>query len=402
MVLLGLSALDSAESNSTPILSDRLPATQTPTASQGDSALARVVDQLPMAVAVYDIDEALVAWNPAYERLYASTGKTLAVGEPYEDILANIYGETANFQGQHLHERTLEERLRWHRAPNAPWRVQAADDTWFETEEYRQSDGGFIVVIREITQQVLGEDALEAARSHAEATNRAKSEFMATMSHELRTPLNAIIGFSETISDDMLGTLGDSPYREYAKHILNAGRSLLGIVNDILELSRLEAGEIELNEDRVELASLLNGVTLGLRERISRNNIEVTTDISDEASVYFVDPRAFRQVLHNLISNAVKFTDKGGKVEISSTRLRDRCIFTVRDSGVGMTAEEVALALQPFKQLANPMVRKTSGTGLGLPLTKALVDLHDGKFELSSSPGKGTEARVILPLTRLA
>ena len=402
LVLLGLSALHGTDapndrpSSAAPSLDRRI------SGSERMAALSTVVDQLPLGVAVFDIDEALVAWNPAYSGFLAGADIDLHPGLAYESILRRFYSKVGAHQSDRVDDVSLADRLRWHRSPKTPWRVRTADDAWYETEEFRQPDGGFIVLCRDVSEQLNTERALDAARSHAEASNRAKSEFMATMSHELRTPLNAIIGFSEAIADDMLGTLKDSPYRGYARDILDAGKNLLAIVNDILELSRLEAGEIDLKEDRVELRSLLNGVLLGLRERISRNGIELALEITDEASVYFVDPRAFRQILHNLVSNAVKFTRPGGRVTITSERQRDRCILSVHDDGIGMTAEEIALAVQPFKQLANPMIRSTSGTGLGLPLTKALVELHGGQFDLTSVPGTGTQARVILPLTRLA
>ena len=402
LVLLGLSALHSTD---TPDAGSG-GASPSPVRRIGDSermaALSTIVDQLPVGVAAFDIDEALVAWNPAYGAFLSSAGIDLHAGMAYESILRQFYDNAGARQGDRAEDVSLADRLRWHRAPKAPWRVRTADGSWYETEEFRKPDGGFIVLCRDVSEQLKTERALDAARSHAEASNRAKSEFMATMSHELRTPLNAIIGFSEAIADDMLGTLGDSPYRGYAGDILDAGKNLLAIVNDILELSRLEAGEIDLKEDRVELRSLLNGVLLGLRERISRNGIDLVVEVTDEAAVYFVDPRAFRQILHNLVSNAVKFTRPGGRVTITSERQRDRCILIVHDNGIGMTADEIALAVQPFKQLADPMVRSSSGTGLGLPLTKALVELHGGQFDLTSVPGAGTEAKVTLPLTRLA
>ncbi|NBB84516.1 MAG: hypothetical protein GVY28_14080, partial [Alphaproteobacteria bacterium] len=185
---------------------------------------------------------------------------------------------------------------------------------WTEIREQRFEDGSCLVILSDVTQRKVSEQALIAAKHTAEQANQAKTEFLATMSHELRTPLNAIIGFSEAI---MTGVLGQSPYREYAADIHESGLHLLEVINDILDLTRLEAGDLALNEDKIDMRGLVKSIFAMLQERAERKQINLRTDMPEPVPVVFADPRALKQVLRNLLSNALKFTPSGGSVAVA-------------------------------------------------------------------------------------
>ena len=236
-------------------------------------------------------------------------------------------------------------------------------------------------------------------RDKAIAASRAKSEFLALVSHELRTPLNAILGFSETIATQVFGKAATERYRDYASDIHESGSHLLSIINDILDLSKVEAGRYELHEEEVELDDVLGRCAALLRERAQQRRVSLSCrpcDIRLRA-----DSRALKQIVFNLLSNAIKFTDAGGAVELAAARRPDHVEISVSDTGIGMSAEDLARARQPFGQAASSFTRSVGGTGLGLNVTDALIALHGGRLDLRSAPGKGTVAVVRLPLARL-
>jgi signal transduction histidine kinase len=241
------------------------------------------------------------------------------------------------------------------------------------------------------------------ALDHAEQANSAKSTFLANMSHELRTPLNAIIGFSEMIRDQHIGPVGSSRYIAYADDIHVSGMHLLHIINDILDLAKIEAGQMSLN-DGAEFA--MNGVI--------ESSIRIMRPIAERAEVSLIveNPqtdirligveRMVRQILINLLTNAVKFTRPGGTVRFTQALRSDGSLtLTVRDTGVGMTKDEVSRALVPFGQVENALNRKHNGTGLGLPLSKAMMELHEGVLRIRSVPGQGTVVSLIFPAERV-
>jgi signal transduction histidine kinase len=239
---------------------------------------------------------------------------------------------------------------------------------------------------------------LARARDDAQAANRTKSEFLANMSHELRTPLNAIIGFSEVMQTQIYGPLGDKRYAEYAGDIHRSGQHLLEIINDILDLAKVEAGRLELRPDRVDVAQLFTACERLMHNKAATAGVTLIVRHLDTVTEIVADEIRLRQILLNLLSNAVKFTPRGGYVTMLAERAADKtCEFKVIDTGIGMSEAEVAVAMEPFRQIDNTLARKYEGTGLGLPLTRALIELHGGKFELSSKPGIGTTATVRLP-----
>ena len=254
---------------------------------------------------------------------------------------------------------------------------------------------------RDITAETQAQRNLEQAKEVAETASRAKSEFLANMSHELRTPLNAILGFAEIIRDKLLGPIGDPRYSDYAEDIHSSGAHLLRIINDILDLSKVEAGRLELVEDVVEMEEVVKAVSVLLRERLTRAGLDFQIDVPPGPCLLRADERKLKQILMNLLSNAVKFTPAGGEISLLVTRSEGGIVIEVRDSGIGIAAEDIDRAMSPFGQVDSRLSRRYEGTGLGLPLAKALTELHGGKLELQSEPGVGTIARVRLPRDRV-
>jgi two-component system cell cycle sensor histidine kinase PleC len=242
----------------------------------------------------------------------------------------------------------------------------------------------------------------DEARRRAEAANVAKSRFLATMSHELRTPLNAILGFSEVMKTEILGPLENPTYREYATNIHDSGRHLLNLINEILDLSRIEAGRYELNEEAVRLTDIAEDCYRLLKLRAESKGLKFVLDFEDELPQIWVDERAMRQICLNLVSNALKFTPKGGTITVTLAMTPDGGqLMAVKDTGPGIPADEIPKVLQAFGQGSLAHQSAEGGTGLGLPIVQNLVELHGGQFELLSELRKGTEVRVTLPRQRV-
>jgi PAS domain S-box-containing protein len=253
-------------------------------------------------------------------------------------------------------------------------------------------------VARDATARQTIEHELRDARDRAESASQAKSQFLANMSHELRTPLNAIIGFSEVISSALFGPL-DARYRDYAQDIHGSGHHLLRIINDLLDLSKVEAGRLDLHDGTVYIAALFETCRRMMNDRAAAAG--VTLDLEPTTLEVSGDELRLEQVLLNLVSNAVKFTPSGGSVSVAA-RLAShgRVAVSVADTGIGMAAEEIPRALQPFGQIDNSLARPHGGTGLGLPLAKRLVELHGGMLTVDSEPGRGTTVTFVLPSER--
>ena len=245
-------------------------------------------------------------------------------------------------------------------------------------------------------------EALRAAKEEAEAASRGKSGFLATMSHELRTPLNAIIGFSEMMMHEVLGELGNERYRAYVADIHASGTHLLQIINDILDLSKAEAGKLELHEDVFDIRETIRSVRKLIAARMSDAAPSCTVALPNDLPLLLADERKIKQVLLNLVCNAVKFTPAGGRVEIAARNGRDAGLtVTVLDTGIGVARHDLPRILLPFEQVDTKFSREHEGTGLGLPLVKAIMELHGGGLDLSSEIGAGTEVTITFPPSRV-
>ncbi len=244
--------------------------------------------------------------------------------------------------------------------------------------------------------------ASDEARAKAEAANLAKSKFLATMSHELRTPLNAILGFSEMIKDEILGPVGNDSYKGYAADIHASGSHLLKLINEILDLSRIEAGRYELSEKAVDLSAAAWESIRFLRLDAQSQGVRILTDFNPEMQHVWADEGAIRQVCINLLANAIKFTPERGVIVVrTSLSATGEAVLTVRDNGPGIPHEEIPHVLRAFGQGSLALKKQTKGTGLGLPIVSGLAELHGGRFELRSQPNVGTEASLILPRSRV-
>jgi signal transduction histidine kinase len=256
-------------------------------------------------------------------------------------------------------------------------------------------------------EQTKGE--LEATSRHlakalqdADAANHAKSLFLATMSHELRTPLNAVIGFSELLASQMLGPLGHDRYCEYADDIHRSGEHLLSLINDVLDLSRLDTGDLALADDDVDLSDIAATTLAMLREQAQRSGVTLKCQVAADFPLLCADRRRLRQVLLNLLSNAVKFTPEGGEVELTAAWNQEGATLRVRDTGIGIAPHDVPKAFERFGQVDNSLSRKYEGVGLGLPISKQLVESHGGSLTLESAPNEGTTITIVLPAERFA
>jgi two-component system, cell cycle sensor histidine kinase PleC len=242
----------------------------------------------------------------------------------------------------------------------------------------------------------------DEARHRAEAANKAKSRFLATMSHELRTPLNAIMGFSEVMEGELLGPLENETYREYAGNIHASGRHLLNLINEILDLSRIEAGRYELREEPLRVVDIVEDCHRLLKLRAEAKGLVIEEEFDPDLPQVWADPRAIRQICLNLLSNALKFTPKGGRITITVLATNDGGqLLSVRDTGPGIPKDEIPKVLQAFGQGSLAHETAEGGTGLGLPIVQNLVQLHGGEFELTSELRKGTEVTITLPPSRV-
>jgi signal transduction histidine kinase len=255
---------------------------------------------------------------------------------------------------------------------------------------------------KEILERKRVEAELRTAKDEAEVASRAKSEFLAMVSHELRTPLNAVIGFSEMLTNEMFGPIGDGRYLGYAADIRSSGLHLLSLINDILDLSKVEANSFELSEENLDVPSMVDEALHLVEVKAEAGKIRLKPDLLPNMPALYADERAFKQIILNLLSNAVKFTPPGGRISVSAS-VNDvgEFVFMVVDTGIGIAKEDQEKILKPFTQADSSLARRYEGTGLGLPLTKSLVELHNGRLELESTPQKGTTVCAIFPRDRV-
>ncbi|MCR4378160.1 MAG: PAS domain S-box protein [Rhodospirillales bacterium] len=260
----------------------------------------------------------------------------------------------------------------------------------------------FVAIHEDITEQKQAQEAMQKAREQSDITNRAKSEIMANMSHELRTPLNAIIGFSSSMDEAIFGPLGHDKYKEYAQHIHSSGAHLLEIINDILDVAAVEAGKLKLNEERVNVQEVIEVALRMISPKAKEGGVHLKGPSVSALPPLLADPRRLKQIALNILSNAVKFTPKDGVVTCDvGIDGNGAMLLTVTDTGVGMDEAEIVKAMTQFGQVDSSLARKHEGTGLGLPLTQGLVELHGGALSLTSQKGVGTQVTVRFPAERV-
>jgi signal transduction histidine kinase len=245
-------------------------------------------------------------------------------------------------------------------------------------------------------------EQLRLAKDEAERANKSKSEFLANMSHELRTPLNAVIGFSQLMASEFFGAHSDKRYREYAQDIYDSGRHLLEVINDILDLSKAEAGQLQLDEDKLDINRTIAAAVRIVRVRAEEAGLALVVSGAEGEQCLWGDERKIKQILLNLLSNAIKFTPPGGCVEIFATAdWRQGISVSVRDTGIGVEPDDIPKMTEPFVQLDTGVNRRYQGTGLGLSLVRAFMELHGGRLVIESTPGQGTTASIVFPVDRI-
>ena len=342
------------------------------------SAQARLINAIESSsegVILADGDGRVLISNSQIAAFFPDLAESLAVGIPLPAPLAEAIAAP-----------TGETRL---------W-----DGRWLRFSRSGTADDGFVVIVSDITALKDREIALRAAKEQAEAASRAKTEFLANMSHELRTPLNAVIGFSEIIAGEMFGPVGQDKYRDFAADILRSGHHLLEVINDILDIAKLQSGTIELHMQPTHVPEIIQDSLRIVAKQAENAEVAISSTADEGVPLVAADHTRLRQLLLNLLSNAIKFTPKGGKITVAVRRGDDAVRILVSDTGIGMDAKDIPKALEPFGQIDSSLARIYGGTGLGLPLSKLFAEQHGGRLDVESARGRGTTVMVTLPVLR--
>jgi signal transduction histidine kinase len=374
------------------------------------SRLRDAVSQMGAGFAIWDSEDRLSLCNERLKQVLPHVADILRPGIVFADMVERGEGRVAA-EGASAHGGNegadarvgdwIKERIARHRNPSGPIEVSFADGRHVQVWEAKTGEGGVVGLYADITERKHAEDELRRAKEDAEAANRAKSEFLANMSHELRTPLNAIIGFSEVMTSELLGSLGNPHYADYARDIHAAGTHLLAVINDILDMSRVEAGELDLPAEWIDIADTIDEALRLIRPRAQDAGLALERAILPGLPPLFAAARSMKQVLLNLLGNAVKFTPRGGKVAIAAAPASGGLQITVSDTGIGIAEADIPRALRPFGQVENTLSRKHGGVGLGLPLSKRLVEHYGGTLEIASTLGAGTSVTLSFPAERV-
>jgi signal transduction histidine kinase len=380
--------------------------TEAERAALGDELRARnfqldtALDNMGHAVAMFDADLRLVVCNRDYMELGSLPPEYGRPGTPLAEIID--YVERSQQVDDAVRKKIIERRLALARnRQEGIFRQYFADGRVIKVQHRPLANGGSLDTYVDITEELAAERDLRIAKEQAELASRAKSEFLANMSHELRTPLNAIIGFSEVIHDGIFGPVGNPKYMEYIADIHTSGEHLRELINDILDLSKIEAGKLELHEEVVDVTEVIDSCVSLVSERARDAALVLERRVPERPCGLWADKRNLKQVLLNLLSNAVKFTPFGGRVLVAAGIGPDRYFeIAVSDSGIGIAADDIPKVLEPFQQVDSALSRRYEGTGLGLTLSKAMVEKNGGTLEIESAVGAGTTVKVRFPPER--
>ncbi|MFB9266680.1 response regulator [Bradyrhizobium erythrophlei] len=361
--------------------------------------LAAAIATISDGFVLYDADDRIVACNERVREIYPHRADLFKPGTSFREILeAAVTRSVADLNGR-TPEAWIEERQRQHCEPFSVAEHSYRNDLWVRVTQRRTHDGGTVVVYTDITELKRRQIELEQAREEAEAANRTKSQFLANMSHELRTPLNAIIGIAEILHEEAQEER-DEVLSEPVGRIVRAGKHLLMLINDILDLSKIEAGKLDLYPEEIDVATLIGELTKTTQPIADKNNNKLIVDCPADVGLMQADSTRVRQVLLNLLSNACKFTDSG-EIRFSARREADgsasSLVFTVADNGIGMTEEQLSRLFQEFSQADSSTTRKYGGTGLGLAISQHLCRAMGGEITVKSAPGRGATFTVRLP-----
>ena len=387
-----------------------------------DSRLRDAIETISEAFVIWDADNRLVLCNSKFQSLHSLPDNAVAQGTSYESVIAAGGKPVVRTQMMGGSRRELGGRT---------FEAQIEDGRWLHVSERRTKDGGFVSVGTDITALKRHEEKLvhsekrlmatvedlrnsqqtlevqksqlaELAEKYAEEktraleASRAKSEFLANMSHELRTPLNAIIGFSEIMESGMFGPLGADKYLEYCRDIRESGKFLLDVISDILDMSKIEAGRLRLDLEKLELDQILSEAIRVVTTRAQEKRLTLSSEIAAPIQVQ-VDRRALKQVLLNLLSNAVKFTPDGGRITVRGRLSRGAVVIAIEDTGIGIPGDALKNLGRPFEQVESQLTKRHQGSGLGLAIAKSLIELHGGAMRIRSQVGVGTVVVVRLP-----
>ncbi|WP_420406096.1 PAS domain-containing sensor histidine kinase [Nisaea sp.] len=358
--------------------------------------LEATFQHMDQGISVFDANLTAVAFNQRYLELLDLPGDRFAPGVPFEAFV-RFNAERGEYGPGDVEALVAERIAEVRRAEPRNFERKRPDGTVLETIGRPLPGGGFVTTYTDVTERNRTIEALRSAKLSAEMANQAKTLFLANMSHELRTPLNAVIGFSSLLAESSFGPLNDR-YVDYARDIHQSGLHLLSVINDILDLSKVEVGHVEISLEPVSPRAATESCFRLLQERADASGISLVNEVPEEASPLIADKRLLRQILLNLVGNAIKFSHRGGIVSVRHVTAADnRSGLEVRDQGVGMAQDEIARAMQPFVQLDTGYARMHEGTGLGLALVHRYLELHDGALSISSKPDAGTVATALFP-----
>ncbi len=363
--------------------------------------LANAIDELSELFVLWGPDDRLVICNEQFRRINAEVIETTEPGTLFADHIRTALDNGLYPSAIGREDEWLADRMARHASPGEAFELERQDGRWLHIREQRFPDGSVATVSTNITERKKSEVEMMAAKEAAEAANRSKSDFLARMSHELRTPLNAILGFSQIIRDETFGPMGVPAYADYAKDINTSGEMLLSLINDLLDLSRIEAGKYEIEVTAVDLRAAAMDVLRLFEREAASVKISLENAIADDLPMVRADLRSVRQMLMNLLSNALKFSQPGGAVKVDAMANSDGLAVIVTDTGVGFAPSRMKTILAPFGRLDQAATATAGGAGLGLPIVKSLMDLHGGTIELFSLPGEGTTAILNFPADRL-